>query len=514
MVAVDKAEGGQGMVGALEGGHSCGAPGHALRPDEEASSAAEQLVVELFPKALAEQVESKRVDTRVSECQDPSTDAGDEMQHGESKCSAQRLKEPEKPREEILYLEKHRGSGEVDHSFERAGTARRRQTEVVNSTAQHQQTRAGAVHLIQTSFKYLQGWRLNHFPGQSVPMLDNPLGEEKFPNIQSKPPLAQLEAISSCPITCYLGEETDPHLSTTSFQVVVESDKVSPQPPFLQAKQPQFPQPLLIRLLLQTLHQLRCPSLDTLQHLHVPLVVWGPKPNTAFEVWPHQCRVQGHDHFPSPAGHAIFDTSQDAVGFLGRLGTLPAHIQAAVNQHPQVLFCWAAFQPLFPKPVALHGAAVAQSVPMLDNPLGEEKFPNIQSKPPLAQLEAISSCPITCYLGEETDPHLSTTSFQGVVESDEVSPQPPFLQAKQPQLPQPLLRRLLLQTLHQLRCPSLDTLQHLNIPLVVGGPKLNTVFEVRPHQGRVQGHNHFPSPAGHAIFDTSQDAIGILGGHT
>ncbi|KAK4820802.1 hypothetical protein QYF61_006927 [Mycteria americana] len=108
------------------------------------------------------------------------------------------------------------------------------------------------VYLIQTSFKYLQGWRLNQFPGQPVPMLDNPLGEEKFPNIQSKPPLAQLEAISSCPITCYLGEETDPHLSTTSFQVVVESDEVSPQPPFLQAKQSQLPQPLLIRLLLQT----------------------------------------------------------------------------------------------------------------------------------------------------------------------------------------------------------------------------------------------------------------------
>ncbi|KAK4828787.1 hypothetical protein QYF61_000844 [Mycteria americana] len=95
-------------------------------------------------------------------------------------------------------------------------------------------------------------------------MLDNPFSEEKFPNIQSKPPLVQLEAISSCPITCYLGEETDPHLSTTSFQVVVESNKVSPQPPFLQAKQSQLPQPLLIGLLLQTLHQLRCPSLDTL----------------------------------------------------------------------------------------------------------------------------------------------------------------------------------------------------------------------------------------------------------
>ncbi|KAK4827680.1 hypothetical protein QYF61_020814, partial [Mycteria americana] len=176
--------------------------------------------------------------------------------------------------------------------------------------------------------------------GSLFQCLITPFSEVKFPNIQSKPPLVQLEAISSRPITCYLGEESDPHLSTTSFQ----------------AKQPQLPQPLLIRLLLQTLHQLRCPSLDTLQHLNVSLVVGGPKLNTVFEVRPHQCRVQGHDHFPSPAGHAIFHTSQDAIGFLGHLGTLLPHIQAAVNQHPQVLFHSAAFQPLFPKPVVLHGA--------------------------------------------------------------------------------------------------------------------------------------------------------------
>ncbi|KAK4811009.1 hypothetical protein QYF61_015713 [Mycteria americana] len=176
-------------------------------------------------------------------------------------------------------------------------------------------------HLIQTSFKYLQGWRLNHFLGQPVPRLDNPFSEEKFPNIQSKPPLAQLEAISSHPITCYLEEETNPHLSTTSFQ-------------------------------------LHCPSLDTLQHLSVSLVVRGPKLNTVFEY-----RVQGHDHFPSPPGHTIFDTSQDAIGFLGHLGTLLAHIQPAVNQHPQVLLSWAAFQPLFPKPIVLHGVVVAQDKP-------------------------------------------------------------------------------------------------------------------------------------------------------
>ncbi|KAK4817504.1 hypothetical protein QYF61_016511 [Mycteria americana] len=109
-----------------------------------------------------------------------------------------------------------------------------------------------------------------------------------------------------------------------------------------------------------TLHQLRCPSLDALEHLNVFLAVRGPKLNTVFEVQPHQCRVQGDDHFPSPAGYTISDTSQDAVGLLGHLGTLPAHIQPAVDQHPQVLFCQAAFQPLFPKPVVLHGVVVTQ----------------------------------------------------------------------------------------------------------------------------------------------------------
>ncbi|KAK4822641.1 hypothetical protein QYF61_018593, partial [Mycteria americana] len=145
-----------------------------------------------------------------------------------------------------------------------------------------------------------------------------------------------------------------------TLSVVVESNEVSPQPPFLQAEQPQVPQPLPISLVLQTLPQLRCPSLDTLQPLNVSLVVRGPTLNTAFEVRPHQCQVQGHDHCPSPAGHAIPDTSQDAIGLLGHLGTLLAHIQAAVNQHPQVLLCQAAFQPLFPKPVALHGVVVTQ----------------------------------------------------------------------------------------------------------------------------------------------------------
>ncbi|KAK4826053.1 hypothetical protein QYF61_004168 [Mycteria americana] len=407
-------------------------------------------------------------------------------------------------------------------------------------------------HHIYTSFKYLQGWSLNDFPGQPVPRLDNPFGEKIFPNIQSKPPLVQLKAISSFPMACYLQEETNTHLSTTSFQVVVESDKVSPQPPFLQAKQSQFPQLLLISLVLQTLHQLRCPSLDTLQHLNVSLGVRGPTLNTAFEVWPHQCRVQGADHFPSPAGHTISDTSQDAVGLLGHLSTLPHNLVSSANllrvhsipssrslikilnrtgpnsepwgtalvtgrqldltPFTTTLWAWPSSQ-FFTQQRILSAIPPGggRPVPRFDNPFGEEIFPNTQSKHPLVQLEAISSCHMACYLQEETNTHLSTTSFQVVVESDKVSPQPPFLQTKQPQFPQPLLISLVLQTLHQLRCPSLDTLQHLNVSLVVRGPKLNTVFEVRPHQCQVQGHDHCPSPAGHAISDTSQDAVGLLG---
>jgi len=54
-------------------------------------------------------------------------------------------------------------------------------------------------------------------------------------------------------------------------------------------------------------------------------------------------------------------------------------------------------------------------------------------------------------------------------------------------------------------------IQHLNVLLVVRGPKLKRVFEMRPHQCRVQGHDPLPTPAGHTIPDTSQDAVGLVG---
>jgi len=79
--------------------------------------------------------------------------------------------------------------------------------------------------------------------------------------------------LTSHPITSYQGEEADPYLTTTSFLVIIESSKVSPEPPLLQTEQFQFPQLLRIRLGLQIPHQLHCPSLDMLQGLNVTVVV-------------------------------------------------------------------------------------------------------------------------------------------------------------------------------------------------------------------------------------------------
>lgn len=45
--------------------------------------------------------------------------------------------------------------------------------------------------------KYFWAWWLNNLPLQPVPVLDNPFGKQFFANIQSKPPVAQLELFSS-----------------------------------------------------------------------------------------------------------------------------------------------------------------------------------------------------------------------------------------------------------------------------------------------------------------------------
>ncbi|XP_063207519.1 actin-related protein 2/3 complex subunit 3, partial [Chroicocephalus ridibundus] len=55
------------------------------------------------------------------------------------------------------------------------------------------------------------------------------------------------------------------------------------------------------------------------------------------------------------------------------------------------------------------------------------------------------------------------------------------------------------ETPPQLCRPPLDSLQHLNVFLVVRGPKLHTVFAAGPHRCRGQGGDRCPRPAGHSV---------------
>ena len=48
------------------------------------------------------------------------------------------------------------------------------------------------------------------------------------------------------------------------------------------------------------------------------------------------------------------------VRMLGHSHTLLAHVQLSIDQHSQVLFLCTVFQPLCPKPAALHGIVVAK----------------------------------------------------------------------------------------------------------------------------------------------------------
>jgi len=86
-------------------------------------------------------------------------------------------------------------------------------------------------------FKHIQGWSLNHLPGEPIPVLNNPFSKDVFPDIQPKLTLMQLEAISPRPVTCQQWEETNPALAVSTFQILEESKKVCPHPPFPHTKQ-------------------------------------------------------------------------------------------------------------------------------------------------------------------------------------------------------------------------------------------------------------------------------------
>ena len=109
--------------------------------------------------------------------------------------------------------------------------------------------------------------------GSLIPVVNNPFCKEVLPDIQPKLTLAQLQAISPHPVTCHQWEETNPALTISTFQILEESNEVSPQPSFPHTKQPQILQLLLVWHILQALHRPCCPSLDLLQMKQIVILM-------------------------------------------------------------------------------------------------------------------------------------------------------------------------------------------------------------------------------------------------
>ncbi|KAJ7408757.1 hypothetical protein WISP_118443 [Willisornis vidua] len=152
-------------------------------------------------------------------------------------------------------------------------------------------------------------------------------------------------------------------------------------------------------LVLQSLHQPHCPSLDPLQHLNILPKLRDPELDTALKVWPHQCRVQGKTHFPGAAGHTIPDTGQDPIGLLGLLGTLLVMFSSLSSRTPRSLSAMATVQPLCPQPVVLQGVVAKVQDPALGLELHTVGFGQslqpiqviLQSPPAFHQIDTLPS---------------------------------------------------------------------------------------------------------------------------
>ena len=108
-----------------------------------------------------------------------------------------------------------------------------------------------------------------------------------------------------------------------------------------------------------------------------------------------------------------------AVALHGHLGTLLAHVQPTVNQQTQVLLRRAAFQPLLPKPVVLHGVVVTQvqdpALGLVESPavgLGPSIQPvqiPLRRLPSLEQIDTPAQPGVICRLTEGAlDPLIQT----------------------------------------------------------------------------------------------------------
>ena len=118
--------------------------------------------------------------------------------------------------------------------------------------------------------------------------------------------LVQCKAYHLSSYSCYLRDEADPHLTTTSSQAAVESHKVSPEPPPVWTIPPPSATPH--KICAPDPSQLCCPSLNTLQELLKPhFLIWSESIWDTF--YKHVPIRRPHDPFSVPAS-PILSTCQ------------------------------------------------------------------------------------------------------------------------------------------------------------------------------------------------------------
>lgn len=89
----------------------------------------------------------------------------------------------------------------------------------------------------------------------------------------------------SCLVTGHHWKQLGSIFFAPSLQVFTDFDKITPDPPLLQAEQSQLSQPLLPGEVLQSFS----PSLDSHHYVHVSLGLGSPELNTAPQVQAHKC---------------------------------------------------------------------------------------------------------------------------------------------------------------------------------------------------------------------------------
>ena len=150
------------------------------------------------------------------------------------------------------------------------------------------QLQHAAQDCVQTAPECLQGWRLYHPSGQPMPVIHHSHSKKKVSWCSGKTLCFSLYAV---PLVLSLGttEKRVPSVSfAPSLQVFTYTDEMPPEPSLLQAEQPHLFQPFLPGEILQPLHHLSGPSLDSLQYT-APYLSCTGEPRTEHST--HQGRM-------------------------------------------------------------------------------------------------------------------------------------------------------------------------------------------------------------------------------